>query len=334
MNVFNQYKIPFTVFAPHCAHPLSKEFEENLKDFASVCRVVNGMKRFTIGAFGARTTRFKTVRYDELALQNKGITVETIDLSEVFAKIDALKDADAAVIEKVKTLKGYVNCSGADEDSILKLAKLAVVIDNYIEQYRLNAIAFRCWPELGEQYGLCVCPIMSELNNRGIPASCEVDVCTAVAMYALYLASDTPSMCLDWNNNYGAEKDKCIVFHCGPVPKALMQEGGKLVPNELNNNSLGCYVGNIAPNDITYACCKTENGKTTLCFGEGNITDDPIDNRFFGAKGVAQIPDLQQKLIVMGRSGFRHHVAMGKGRLENVLLEAFTYYLGYDIIKL
>jgi L-fucose isomerase-like protein len=334
IDVFNQYKIPFTIFPPHCVHPLTAEFENNLKDFAAVCRVVNGMKRFTVGAFGARTTRFKTVRFDEIALQQKGITVETIDLSEVFAKIDALSGNDGSVIEKIKTLKGYVNCSGINEESLIKLSKLAVVIDKYIEEYRLNAVAFRCWPELGDKYGLSVCPVMSELNNRGIPASCEVDVCTAVAMYALCLASDTPSMCLDWNNNYGSENDKCIVFHCGPVPKALMKEGGKLTPNELNNNTVGCYVGNIAPNDITYACCKTENGKITFCFGEGEITDDPIDNKFFGAKGVARILGLQQKLIIMGRIGFRHHVAMGKGHFENVLREAFTYYLGYDIIEL
>ena len=57
-------------------HPLSPKFKENLDDFASICRVVKGMKRFTIGCLGARTTAFKTVRFDEVTLEKYGITVD------------------------------------------------------------------------------------------------------------------------------------------------------------------------------------------------------------------------------------------------------------------
>ena len=79
-DVFNQYGVQFTVMKPHVVHPLSKEFEQNLLDFAAICRVVNGMRKFTIGCIGARTTKFKTVRFDEITLQKYGITVETFDL--------------------------------------------------------------------------------------------------------------------------------------------------------------------------------------------------------------------------------------------------------------
>ena len=67
-DVFYQYKIPFTVMKPHVVHPLTKEFAQNLEDFAAICRVVNGMKRFNLGCIGARTTAFKTVRFDELTM--------------------------------------------------------------------------------------------------------------------------------------------------------------------------------------------------------------------------------------------------------------------------
>ena len=36
-----------------------------------------------------------------------------------------------------------------------------------------------------------------------MPSACEVDVTGTVAMYALQLASGTPSALVDWNNNYG-----------------------------------------------------------------------------------------------------------------------------------
>ena len=67
-DAFEQYEVPYTVMKPLVVHPLSAEFEKNLHDFAGVCRVVNGMKRFTIGCIGARTTEFKMVRFDELTM--------------------------------------------------------------------------------------------------------------------------------------------------------------------------------------------------------------------------------------------------------------------------
>lgn len=59
------------------------------------------MKRFTIGCIGARTTAFKTVRFDEITMQRHGINVESFDLSELFEKVRA-KEEDEKVLEKKK----------------------------------------------------------------------------------------------------------------------------------------------------------------------------------------------------------------------------------------
>ena len=96
-DVFHQYGIPFTVFAPHVVHPLSDAFKSNLRDFAAVCRVVKGMKRLTMGVFGARTTAFKTVRFDEITLQKYGITVETFDLSAVIHRMENMAEDSESV---------------------------------------------------------------------------------------------------------------------------------------------------------------------------------------------------------------------------------------------
>ena len=135
-DVFTQYGVPFTVLKPHVVHPLSPKFQENLRDFAAICRVVNGMKRFNLGCIGARTTAFKTVRFDEIALQKHGINVESFDLSEVFDKIAAMQDNDPAVVEKIEHLKNYTDFSQVPEMNMLNLGKLAVVIDQYIKEYQ------------------------------------------------------------------------------------------------------------------------------------------------------------------------------------------------------
>jgi L-fucose isomerase-like protein len=81
MDVFQQYRVKFTALKPHTVDPNSVRFKQNIDYFDRVCRVVKGMKGMVVGALGARTTPFKTVRIDEVALQRHGITVETLDMS-------------------------------------------------------------------------------------------------------------------------------------------------------------------------------------------------------------------------------------------------------------
>ena len=108
-DVFTQYGVPFTVLKPHVVHPLSPKFRENLQDFAAICRVVNGMKRFNLGCIGARTTAFKTTRFDEIAMQKHGINVESFDLSELFFKVQNMSDDDPEVLAKKEHLENYTD---------------------------------------------------------------------------------------------------------------------------------------------------------------------------------------------------------------------------------
>ena len=191
-DVFTQYQVPFTVLKPHVVHPLSETFAENLRDFAAICRVVNGMKRFNVGCIGARTTAFKTVRFDEITLQKYGINVESFDLSELFFKVGKKEDGDAAVQAKLDRLRSYTDCSGVPRSNLLTLAKVSAVLDEYIEGYSLDALTLRCWNEMEEVLRICPCVLLSELNDRGIVASCEIDMCSALTMRAMHLASEQP----------------------------------------------------------------------------------------------------------------------------------------------
>ncbi len=338
-DVFHQYKIPFTIMQPHVVHPSTAEFEKNLRDFAAVCRVVNGMKRFTIGVIGARTTKFKTVRYDEITLQKYGITCDTYDLSELFWRVEKMDSGSEAVLKKKEKLVGYTDFSRVPDDKTETLAKVSVAIDDMMREYHLDCITLRCWEEMQTVLGVAPCVLLSELNDRGIVASCEIDLCSAINMYSMQLASETPAACLDWNNNYGEEPDKVILFHCGPVAQSLMEGKGTVTDHKMfAKGSPGCgwgsNEGRIAAFPMTYSNCKTEDGKLTFYVDEGEFTGEPIEPEFFGCGGVAQIKDLQRKLIVLARNGYRHHTAIGKGHMAEILKEAFVTYLGYDMIEL
>ena len=337
MDVFRQYDVKFSILKPHVVAPNSKAFKANIDHFARVCRVVGGMKNMVVGAIGARTTPFKTVRFDEIALQHAGVTTESLDFSEVIARTQAVKADTAAYKDKAAVLQKVASWDGVPTAAVDNLVKLAVVLDQIIDEYQLDAVALRCWTEVQQQLGVCLCVLLGLLNDQGMAAACEVDVCNAVFMRALMLASGKPATCLDWNNNFEDDEDKCILFHCGPVPSSLMTAPGKIVENPILATSLGagcsygCNVGRISPGGFTYGSLITDDGLVRCYIGDGKITKDPIASDFFGCAGVAKIDHLQDVMMHIGRNGYRHHVSLTPGDVVAPLSEALGYYLEYEV---
>ncbi|MCK4249225.1 MAG: hypothetical protein KAX15_05545 [Candidatus Omnitrophica bacterium] len=337
MDVFCQYGVPFTALKPHTVHPSNKQFAVNIDYFDRMCRVVNAMKGMVVGAIGARTTAFKTVRLDELALQRHGITVETLDLSDVFARMNVLKTDSKKVKSKAAVLEKYSSWKGVPKTAFETIVRLGVVLDTLIDEYGMDALALRCWVEMQSQLGISPCVLLSELNNRYVAAACEVDVGNAVTMYALGKASGNVTTCLDWNNNYGDDQDKCILFHCGPVPQNMMKGKGQITDHAILANavgkgcSFGCNIGRIAPTPFTFGSMLTDSGKLKFYLGQACFTDDPIPAEFFGCAGVAQFEGLQDILQSVGYMGHRHHVSVSPGSVVEPVQEAFEKYLGYDV---
>lgn len=337
MDIFCQNGIKFTALKPHTVSPSSKQFLQNIDYFDRVCRVVRGMKGMVVGSIGARTTAFKTVRIDELALQANGITMETFDLSDVFARMKGVCESDAAYKDKAQTLNNYTGFGCVPDDAFSNIVKLGVVIDGLVEECGLDAIALRCWLEMQAQLRISPCVLLSEMNNRFQTAACEVDVGNAVTMHALSSASGDASACLDWNNNFSDDENKCILFHCGPVPQSMMVEKGEVTDHVLlasavgEGCSYGCNTGRIAPMPFTFGSMMTAGGRLKFYLGEGEFTNDTVPADFFGCAGVAQITNLQDVLLHIGRYGHRHHVSLTRGTVLSSVREALEYYLGYDI---
>ena len=339
MDVFRQEEIHFSALAPHVVDPASAVFARNVDYFDRVCRTVKGMRNLRVGAFGARTTPFKTVRIDELTLQRKGVTVETYDLSSIIAQVKCMDLASDAYKAKAAFLKDYANWTNIPDEAFVNICKLGTVFDEIIEKDHLDCVAVRCWLELQMQLHISPCVLMSEMNNRGLAAACEVDIGSAVSMHAISLACGAAPTCLDWNNNYYDDPDKCIVFHCGPTPQSMMVEKGLIEDHQILSKvvgkscSFGCNVGRIKASPMTYGNLATEDGRLRMYLGEGEFTEDPVPKEFFGTAGVVKIRNLQDVLLMIGREGFRHHVAIANGLTAEPLAEALGKYLGYDIFR-
>lgn len=334
-NVLRQADIPFTLTKKFVTEPLSDDFAEDLERFGGICRVVKGMKNVNIGALGARTTAFKTVRVDETALQKKGINVETIDLSDIFARIK--KVSDERITECKEKILNITEFSGFPEEKLINMARVQAVFEDVAEEYNLDAVAVRCWNEFQLELGIAPCTTLCLLNEIGISAACEVDVTNAVMMRALSLASNTPCTLLDFNNNYGDDENKAIMFHCGPVPESMLEGKGEIIEHLMfkktfgDQTGVGVNKGKIKSGDITFGSVKTENGKVCAFICEGKFTDDEIEEAFFGSGKVVEKEKIDNVSNYMAKNGYKHHLAVTFGKNMEIVKEAFSNYLGYEI---
>jgi L-fucose isomerase-like protein len=335
-NNLMQFGIPYSVTTLHTEAPSSREFTADLAWFAGVCRVVKGLRSLRIGAIGARPSAFNTVRYSEKILERNGITVEPLDLSEVFGRIGRMKDEDGAAQAKLKAIKGYVDTSAVTPEALMKMAKLGAVIDQWMADNELTISAIQCWTSMEEYFGVVPCTVMSMMSNNRASSACEVDVAGVVGMHALALASETPSALLDWNNNYGDHPDKAVCFHCSNLPKHFFadvrMDYQEIIAGTVGKlNTFGTCVGKVKSGAMSYARFSTDDytGKMRGYLGEGRFTDDPLET--FGGAGVVEIPKMQDLLRYICEKGFEHHVAANFSSTASIVYEAATKYLGWDI---
>jgi L-fucose isomerase-like protein len=334
-NNMMQYGIKYSLTTLHTEAVTSPEFKADLEWFSAVCRIVKGLKNLKIGAIGARPAAFNTVRYSERLLEGSGISVDTLDLSEIFGRIGKMKDTDDAAQAKLAAIKGYVTTQGIPEDALLKMAKLGAVIDGWMQQTNCTVSAVQCWTSMEEFFGVVPCTIMSMMSNNLFPSACEVDVPGVLSMYMLALASQTPSALLDWNNNYGSDPNKCVCFHCSNLPKHFFNDVKmdyqEIIAGTVGKlNTFGTCVGRVKPGVMSYARFSTDDryGIIRGYTGAGAFTSDPLET--FGGAGVAEIPHLQKLLKYICREGFEHHVAANFSDVSKAVHEAASRYLGWE----
>ena len=334
-NNLTQYGIPFSLTTLHTEAPGSAEFAADLAWFAAVCRVVRGLKNLRIGAIGARPTAFNTVRYSEKLLERSGITVETLDLSEVIGRIGRMKDTDDAAQLKLAAIKKYIPVGETPEAALLKMAKLGAVIDAWMKANALDISAVQCWTSIEEFLGIVPCTVMSMMSENLLASACEVDVLGTLSMHALALASQTPSAILDWNNNYGADPDKAVCFHCSNLPKHFFNKGVKMDYQLIiagtvgKQNTHGTLDGRVKAGPMSFARFSTDDftGQIKGYVGQGAFTDDPLST--FGGAGVVEIPNMQALLRYICENGFEHHVAASFSTSAAPIHEAATKYLNW-----
>jgi len=269
-------------------------------------------------------------------LEQAGITVDVLDLSDAFGRVGRLSDNDPEVQDKLQAITSYVPTTGTPTEALLKMAKFALVTERWMDENDLVASAVQCWTSMEEFFGIVPCAVMSMMSNALRPSACETDITGAIGMYAMALASQKPSALIDWNNNYGDDPDKGVIFHCSNFPVDFFEDPKMSYQDIIaetvgKENTYGALVGAIKTGPFSYCRVSTDDtwGVIRAYVGEGELTGDPLDT--FGGRGVVKIPDFQGLLRFICENGYEHHVAVNRSQVAAAVNEALGKYMGWDV---
>ncbi|MFW5773947.1 MAG: L-fucose/L-arabinose isomerase family protein [Tangfeifania sp.] len=338
-NNLYQYGIKFTDTTYHTYSLDDPEFEKDVYKFAAICRVIKGMKGLRVGAIGTRPIGFQTMRFSEKILQQHDITIVPVDMSEIITAAEKIDENAPEVKEKVEAIQNYGACNILHKGQITRQARFGLAVEKWIEENDIDISALQCWESIEKNYGCAACVTMSMMGEKLMPSACEVDVAGTIGMYALALAAQKPSALLDWNNNFGKDRNKVVCTHCSNYPKSFFENEIEIGSLDIlgtvlgQEDTFGAVKGKVAPGKMTYFRISTDDtkGKIKSYLGEGVITDDPYG--MDGGIAVCEIPNLQKLMNYMCRNGFEHHVGMVRGHVAEILEEAIGNYLGWELYK-
>lgn len=336
-NNLSQYGIPFSLTEKHTSLPQSKSLRKDLAKFKIICKIISSLRFARFGQIGARPAAFNTVRYSEKILEKSGISSITLDLSEIIERSRTLSGSETVIKNNYNQIKKYVHTANIPNKSLIKMACFSLALEEYIQEEGLSGIAIQCWSSLQQYFGIMPCTIMSMLGNSLKSSACETDIAGLVGMHAMAMGSDEPSAILDWNNNYGDELDKAVIFHCSNIPKVFFESKPIMGFNEIiskgvgKENTFGTVTGKLKPSPVTYCRVSTDDckGQVRAYLGEGEIIEDQIKS--FGGYGTVKIENFNRLINYICKNGYEHHVAMNQSLIAEALFEAFTKYLQWNV---
>lgn len=335
-EALRQLGVKYTVARVPICFPREDSFQDELHRFTALCRVVNGIRNARYGQIGARPDAFWTCRVSEKALQRLGVTTVTLDLSEAIRAVSNMDPASEDVKRIEDDIRGYCDTSEAPEGVVNKMACFELFLRKFVEEKDLDGLAIQCWTSFQDNLSMCACATMGRLGEEGIPCACESDILGTLSMHALLLASGSPAGLADWNNLHNEDPNLVNLWHCGVFPGSFAKTRLKLGIQEIishtigKDNSWGAVEFEVKEGPVTLLrATQDADGNHKAVIVPANI--EASNAKTFGAYGWARINNLTKLYRDILVRHFPHHVGFTRGKVEDVLWEAFGNYLGFEV---
>jgi len=312
------------------------EVAKMMKEFVQAARVILGLAKLKIFAFGPRPQDFLACNAPIKPLYDLGVEImenSELDLYDIFLKAKDEPGIKAVARDMAKELGAGNTFPGI----LAKLAQFEVALLKFMEKNlgasEFGVFADKCWPAFESYFGFVPCYVNSRLASRGIPVACEVDIYGALSEYICTCATEAPATLLDINNTVpydmidAAKKavggykstDLFMGFHCGNTPAPCMMRPEmryQLIMHRLMEAgkepdiTRGTLEGRIRTGEVTiFRLQSTADAVLRSYMAEGEVLD--IDPKSFGGIGVIGVREMGRFYRhVLIEKRFPHHTAV------------------------
>ena len=329
-----------TPYIPEYPVGTAAEIADKIEDFIPVARVILGVKKLKIFAFGPRPQDFLACNAPIKPLYDLGIEVmenSELDLYDIYQQAKE----DPKVETVARDMGRELGQGNTYPDLLKKLARYECALLSFLKK-NLGASSYavfanKCWPAFEKYFEFVPCYVNARLAARGIPVACEVDIYGALSEYMATLLDINNTVPCDMIENQ-AEKvkdyrpsDLFMGFHCGNTPICCMENYSLkyqlimhrlMEPGRAPEITRGTLEGRLKPGEVTiFRLQSTAAGQLRSYAAEGEILD--MDPNSFGGIGVFAIREMARfyRHVLIGRQ-FPHHTAVAFRHAGKTLFDA------------
>ncbi len=319
-----------------------------IEEFIPVARVILGVRKLKIFAFGPRPQDFYACNAPIKPLFDLGVEImenSELDLLEIYRNAEG----DARIKNIAENMKTEPGVRHGFPESIEKMARYELALIDFMKEHRgasdYCVFANKCWPAFEGFFGFVPCYVNSRLAARGYPVSCETDIYGALSEFIAMCATGCVSTLLDINNNLPADmyagrgkaaedydlSDLFMGFHCGNTSSSCLMDPELsyhkimhrlLEPGKAPGITCGTMEGRLKPGPVTiFRLHSTADTRLQAYAAQGEVLD--IETRSFGSIGVIAVKEMARFYRhVLIEKRFPHHTAVAFGRAGRTLFFA------------
>ncbi len=331
-SYYNEEQYAAKWFFGEVSDPL---FGERLAVTVRALRAVKRLRASRIGLIGGIAPGFNDLYFDERKLLRLFPGLEYDRLPE-FEDIASLAESypESEIIGMAEAYEKEANgIHPASRKHKLLNVRLLRAYREFVAKNRYDAIAVSCWPKFQDRYDYSVCSVVGQLNDDGVPTSCEGDPLSAVSMLMLREIAGEPTTLMDMSG-FDTKDESVLLWHCGPAAACFASKDGySLGVNYSGKAHIGglCCTGCardmvFAPGPITVGRLNAE--LDSLFVAGGELMDPDRKSSFAGSRGwVTDLRLAGEKVGTLDfvntilSQGVSHHYPISRGDYQAELME-------------
>lgn len=307
-------------------------FVRGFENFLKTANIVKAFNQIRVLQISTRPSDFWSVICNEGELLERfNIQIFPISLKELEVKTLEIEKANepelGAVVEKIKTV---VDCTGAQEKHLIRVAALKLAMRFYIDKELCTCAAIQCWSALQESLQIMPCLANALLTDEGIPVACETDIHGAISSVMAYAATmnQKAPFFADITVRHATNNNGELLFHCGNFPTSLTKCDCKTKFNQhflFDGHEPGTHEGEIEGGEMTIVRFDGDHGAYQLFLGKAKGIEGKFTRGTYVWIEVNDWLEWEDKLVT---GPYIHHCSGVHADVVPALYEACKYIPG------